>query len=152
MKPLVSVAMGGSLGDPTRGPACISGGGGATWTSARRCRPGGSVRSISPISGSTESHLVCIQYSKADDAQQINKRKKVIPTCMNAIPTRTPATSTRFFSSHSSPAWTQPFSLIMLDTSPGWKSGEMKKNACRNQTDQTKGEYVRVIKNNYRST
>jgi hypothetical protein len=35
-----------------------------------------------------------------------------------ATPTATPATTRRFLSSHSSPAWTHPFSLMTLLRSP----------------------------------
>ena len=35
-------------------------------------------------------------------------------TCKNAIPTATPATSSKLFSSHSSPAVIQPFSFTIL--------------------------------------
>ena len=42
------------------------------------------------------------------------------PTWRKAMPTATPATTRRFRSSHSSPAPRQPFSLMILCTSPSW--------------------------------
>ena len=58
-----------------------------------------------------EKNLKGINSKKSD---KITKTQ----TCKNAIPTATPATTSRFFSSHSSPANKQPFSFIILDKSP----------------------------------
>ena len=68
------------------------------------------------------------------------------PTCMNAIPTRTPATRTRFCSSHSSPAWTQPFSLIMLLASPGCKTSVGKRAKTKAKSNESKTEMNVTLK------
>ena len=61
------------------------------------------------------------------------KNLVMLQTCKNAIPTATPATTRRFFSSHSSPALRQPFSFIILVKSPCWHYINMeKKNKEKN--------------------
>ena len=47
---------------------------------------------------------------------KLNKINKAKPTCRKAIPTATPATTSKLVSSHSSPALKQPFSFIILET------------------------------------
>ncbi len=54
------------------------------------------------------------KWATKNEASKIKRTK----TCKKATPTATPATTSKFFSSHSSPAWTQPFSFITLVKSP----------------------------------
>ena len=69
-----------------------------------------------------------IKLLKGINNKKIMTRSQKIQTCKNAIPTATPATTSRFFSSHSSPANKQPFSLIILDKSPRCMYMKKKKN------------------------